>query len=76
MSDGDKILAWIRDWLTDGGAILMIADYDGTLSPFVREPSQAWLGRRPMTPLLATPAGAPLHHLGTRSGGSRTRVGA
>jgi len=27
MSDGDKVLAWIRDWLTDGGAILMIADY-------------------------------------------------
>ena len=43
MSDADKVLAWIRDWLTDGGAILMIADYDGTLSPLVREPSQAWL---------------------------------
>ena len=43
MSDGDKVLAWIRDWLADGGAILMIADYDGTLSPLVREPSQAWL---------------------------------
>ena len=43
MSDGDKVLAWIREWLTDGGDILMIADYDGTLSPLVREPSQAWL---------------------------------
>lgn len=43
MSDGDKVLAWIRDWLADGGAILMIADYDGTLSPLVHEPSQAWL---------------------------------
>ena len=26
MSDGDKVLAWIRDWLADGGAVLMIAD--------------------------------------------------
>ena len=43
MSEGDKVLAWIRDWLTDGGAMLMIADYDGTLSPLVREASQAWL---------------------------------
>ena len=43
MSDGDKVLSWIRDWLADGGAILMIADYDGTLSPLVHEPSQAWL---------------------------------
>ena len=43
MSDGDKVLAWIRDWLVGGGTILMIADYDGTLSPHVGEPSQAWL---------------------------------
>lgn len=43
MSDGAQVLAWIRDWLSDGGAVLMIADYDGTLSPIVQEPSQAWL---------------------------------
>ena len=43
MSDRDKVLAWIREWLADGGVILMIADYDGTLSPLVGEPSQAWL---------------------------------
>jgi trehalose-phosphatase len=43
MSDADKVLAWIRDWLADGGAILLIADYDGTLSPVVGEPAQAWL---------------------------------
>ena len=43
MSDGGTILAWVRDWLADDGAVLLIADYDGTLSPIVREPSEAWL---------------------------------
>ncbi len=43
MSDEGQILAWVREWLADGGAVLMIADYDGTLSPMVGEPSDAWL---------------------------------
>jgi len=43
MSDGERILTWVRDWLADGGRLLLMSDYDGTLSPIVGEPSQAWL---------------------------------
>ena len=46
MSDSDQIRAWVRDWVADGGAVLIIADYDGTLSPTVGEPEEAWLGAR------------------------------
>ncbi len=43
MSDGDRILAWVREWLAEGGRVLLMSDYDGTLAPLVGEPSQAWL---------------------------------
>jgi trehalose-phosphatase len=78
MSDADKVVAWIRDWLADGGAVLMIVDYDGTLSPTVHEPSQAWLepGVRDHLRSLAT---CPRVHLSIISGRDlvdlRARVG-
>ena len=43
MSDGERIVAWIGDWLADGGRLLLMMDYDGTLSPIVPDPAQAWL---------------------------------
>lgn len=43
MSDRDRLVAWIGDWLADGGRLLLMVDYDGTLSPTVPDPAQAWL---------------------------------
>jgi len=43
MNDRERILFWIREWLADGGRVLLMSDYDGTLSPIVKEPAQAWL---------------------------------
>jgi len=43
MSDLERILTRVRDWLADGGRVLMVCDYDGTLSPTVGEPAHAWL---------------------------------
>jgi trehalose 6-phosphate phosphatase len=43
MSDRDRIVAAVEDWLAGGGRLLLMSDYDGTLSPIVRDPAQAWL---------------------------------
>lgn len=43
MSDRERIAAWIGDWLADGGRLLLMMDYDGTLSPIVADPAEAWL---------------------------------
>src|SRR5215468_1872200 len=62
MSDRERILGWVREWLADGGRLLLMCDYDGTLSPIVREPAQAWL-----------PAGV-RDHLRTLSDSRRVRL--
>jgi len=41
--DTDRIVAWVSDWLAEGGSVLLMTDYDGTLTPIVSEPAQAWL---------------------------------
>jgi trehalose-phosphatase len=41
--DSDRIVAWVSDWLAEGGSVLLMVDYDGTLTPIVSEPSEAWL---------------------------------
>jgi trehalose 6-phosphate phosphatase len=43
VNDRQRILAWVAGWLAEGGRVLLISDYDGTLSPIVREPAKAWL---------------------------------
>jgi trehalose-phosphatase len=43
MSDIERIVAWVEDWLSGGGRLLFFADYDGTLAPIVSSPDEAWL---------------------------------
>jgi len=43
MSDRERIRAWVGDWLAADGRLLLMSDYDGTLSPIVGNPAQAWL---------------------------------
>jgi trehalose-phosphatase len=41
--DSGRIVAWVNDWLAEGGSVLLMIDYDGTLTPIVSEPAEAWL---------------------------------
>jgi trehalose-phosphatase len=41
--DSERIVAWVSDWLAEGGSVLLMTDYDGTLTPIVSEPAEAWL---------------------------------
>jgi len=43
MNDGPRVLTWLLDWLAGGGSLLLLSDYDGTLTPIVDRPDQAWL---------------------------------
>jgi trehalose-phosphatase len=43
MGDRERILGWLGEWLAGGGRLLLMCDYDGTLSPIVRDPGDAWL---------------------------------
>jgi trehalose-phosphatase len=39
-----KVLTdWLGEWLSDGRSLLLMSDYDGTLTPHVQNPSEAWL---------------------------------
>lgn len=39
--DLQRILAWLTDWLAGGGGLLLMTDYDGTLTPIVSDPGDA-----------------------------------
>jgi trehalose-phosphatase len=41
--DFQRVVAWLTDWLTGGGSLLLMADYDGTLTPIVSDPADAEL---------------------------------
>lgn len=43
MNDAARIVTAVREWVAEGGRLLLMSDYDGTLSPIVRDPAQAWL---------------------------------
>ena len=42
-NDIQRILAWLTDWLAGGGSLVLMADYDGTLTPIVSDPADAEL---------------------------------
>lgn len=42
-NDLQRILAWLTDWLAGGGGLLLMTDYDGTLTPIVPDPADAEL---------------------------------
>jgi len=41
--DTPRIVAWLADWLTRGGRLLLATNYDGTLTPHAPNPYEAWL---------------------------------
>ena len=43
--DGRVLVDWLAPWLSGGGSLLFMADYDGTLTPHVAEPGDARLAR-------------------------------
>jgi trehalose-phosphatase len=45
MSDLAQILTTVEDWQSAGGSILLMTDYDGTLTPIVDDPADAMLSR-------------------------------
>ena len=46
VEDAKVLTDWIGEWLRDGRSLLLMTDYDGTLSPHVPNPADARLGQR------------------------------
>ncbi|HET8578631.1 MAG TPA: trehalose-phosphatase [Methylomirabilota bacterium] len=42
-NDLQRILGWLTDWIIGGGGLLLMTDYDGTLTPIVSDPDDAAL---------------------------------
>lgn len=38
-----RIIGWLAEWFDAGGTLLLITDYDGTLTPIVANPTEAYL---------------------------------
>ena len=43
MSDLARLLSWVGDWVAGEGRLLLMTDYDGTLTPIVDDPADAFL---------------------------------
>jgi len=67
MSDVTRIADWVLDWLADGGHLLLLTDYDGTLAPIVSNPDEARLPAAVHDDLQAL-AWSPRVHFGVVSG--------
>lgn len=67
LEDAKVLSDWIGDWLGDGRSLLFMTDYDGTLTPHVPDPAEAWLRKR-VQRHLATLARAPQVRLAIVSG--------
>jgi trehalose-phosphatase len=46
MSDLARLLAWTEEWLAGPGGVLLMTDYDGTLTPIVDDPADAVLAEQ------------------------------
>ncbi|HYB41364.1 MAG TPA: trehalose-phosphatase [Candidatus Methylomirabilis sp.] len=67
MSDATRIADWVADWIADGGSLLLLTDYDGTLTPVVGNPADATLSESVRDRLRAL-ARSPKVRLGVVSG--------
>ena len=67
MNDVPSLVAWLADWLAGGGRLLLLSDYDGTLTPIVDRPDEAWLADATRDDLRAL-ARSPKIHLAFVSG--------
>lgn len=58
VGDAKVLTDWIGEWLSDGRSFLLMTDYDGTLTPHVSNPAEAWLKQgvqRHLSALARTP---------------------
>ena len=46
MSDLARLMAWTEEWLAGPGSVLLMTDYDGTLTPIVDDPADAVLAEQ------------------------------
>ena len=46
VGDSKVLTDWLGEWLSDGRSLLLMTDYDGTLTPHVANPAEAWLTQR------------------------------
>jgi len=67
VEDAKVLTDWIGEWLANGRSLLLMTDYDGTLTPHVPNPSEAWLRQR-VQRHLSTLARAPQVRLAIVSG--------
>ena len=57
--DAKVLVEWLGPWLSGGGSLLFMTDYDGTLTPHVSDPGEARLAhevQRHLTVLARTPS--------------------
>jgi trehalose-phosphatase len=52
MSDLARLLGWVGDWVAGDGRLLLMTDYDGTLTPIVDDPADAILAEETREQLL------------------------
>ena len=67
MREATRIGSWLADWLADGGHLLLLMDYDGTLTSIVPSPDEALLPGAVRDDLQALTR-APRIHVGIVSG--------
>jgi trehalose-phosphatase len=67
MNEPSRIVDWLVERLTDGGRLLLLTDYDGTLSALTDSPGEAWLPDAVRADLQSL-ARRPRIHLGVVSG--------
>ena len=57
--DAKVLVEWLGPWLSGGGSLLFMTDYDGTLTPHVSDPGEARLAhevQRHLAVLARTPS--------------------
>ena len=77
MSDLARILGWVGDWVAGDGRLLLMTDYDGTLTPIVDDPADAILAdetREQLLRIARSARGSRGGHLGARARRSARRV--
>lgn len=67
MNPHSDIVSWVTDWVDNGGSVLVLTDYDGTLTPIVDDPREATLALS-VRDDLRTLAGSPRSRLAVISG--------
>jgi|KBSSwiStaDraftv2_1062776.scaffolds.fasta_scaffold02696_7 trehalose-phosphatase len=78
MSDLARLLGWVEEWAAGDGLLLLMTDYDGTLTPIVDDPADAILAddtREQLLRIARSPRGSVAVISGRGLEDLRTRVG-